>query len=57
MSRSIRLEYEGAIYHVMTRGNCREDIYLDDDDRRFFLGTLAEACETTGKSMRNGGQD
>ena len=48
MARSIRMEYEGAIYHVMARGNRREDIYLDDDDRRFFLGTLSEACGMTG---------
>lgn len=48
MARSIRIEYAGAIYHVMARGNRREDIYVDDDDRRFFLGTLAEACEMTG---------
>lgn len=48
MARSIRMEYEGAIYHVMARGNRREDIYLDDDDRRFFLGTLGEACGMTG---------
>ena len=33
MARSIRIEYEGAIYHVMARGNRREDIYLDDEDR------------------------
>ena len=48
MARSIRIEYEGAIYHVMARGNRREDIYVDDEDRRFFLGTLAEACGMTG---------
>ena len=42
------MEYKGAIYHVMARGNRREDIYLDDEDRRFFLGTLAEACGMTG---------
>ena len=48
MARSIRIEYEAAIYHVMARGNRREDIYLDDDDRRFFLGTLGEACGMTG---------
>ena len=47
MARSIRIEYEAAIYHVMARGNRREDIYLDDDDRRFFLGTLGEACGMT----------
>ena len=48
MARSIRIEYAGANYHVMARGNRREDIYLDDEDRRFFLGTLAEACAMTG---------
>lgn len=48
MARSIRIEYSGAFYHVMARGNRRENIYLDDDDRRFFLKTLAEACGMTG---------
>ncbi len=37
MARSIRIEYAGGIYHVMARGNRRENIYLDDEDRRFFL--------------------
>jgi len=32
----------------MARGNRREPIYRDDDDRRFFLKTLAQACEMTG---------
>ena len=40
--------YEGAIYHVMNRGDRREDIFLDDLDRRRFVATLAEACEKTG---------
>ena len=48
MARSIRIEYAGALYHVMARGNRRERIYRDDDDRRFFLKTLAEACGMTG---------
>src|SRR5690606_34921782 len=48
MARSIRIEYEGAFYHVMARGNRRERIFLDDEDRRFFLGTLGEACAMTG---------
>lgn len=48
MARSIRIEYPGAFYHVMARGNRRENIFLDDDDRRFFLKTLAEACGMTG---------
>jgi len=48
MPRSIRIEYPGALYHVMARGNRREPIYRDDDDRRFFLATLGEVCERTG---------
>ncbi|MEP6670728.1 MAG: transposase [Chthoniobacter sp.] len=48
MPRSIRLEYPGAFYHVMARGNRRERIFADDLDRRFFLQALGEACERTG---------
>src|ERR1051326_198132 len=35
------------MYHVMSRGNRRQDIYLDDVDRQDFLKTLAEACQKT----------
>ena len=35
MARSLRIEYPGAFYHVMARGNRREAIFMDDDDRRF----------------------
>ena len=48
MPRKIRVEYGGAIYHVMSRGDRREDIYLDDVDRQDYLKTLAEACQKTG---------
>lgn len=48
MPRSIRIELAGAVYHVMARGNRREAIYLDDQDRRTFLKTLGEACQMTG---------
>lgn len=48
MARSIRIQAAGAYYHVMARGNRREDIFHDDDDRRFFLHTLSQACEMTG---------
>jgi REP element-mobilizing transposase RayT len=48
MARSIRIEYAGAYYHVMARGNGRQAIFMDDHDRRFFLQVLAEACEQTG---------
>lgn len=48
MARGIRVEYPGAFYHVMARGNRRERIFREDGDRRFFCQTLAEACERTG---------
>jgi REP element-mobilizing transposase RayT len=36
------------MYHVMSRGSGREDIFLDDVDRHDFTKTLAEACQKTG---------
>jgi REP element-mobilizing transposase RayT len=48
MARKFRVEYEGAIYHVMNRGDRRELIFLDDEDRQRFLDTLGEACCKTG---------
>ena len=44
MARKLRLEYEGAIYHVMDRGDRREDIFWDDEDRERFMETLDECC-------------
>ncbi len=46
--RKLRIQYEGAIYHVMNRGDRREDIFHDDSDRQLFLRTLGEACARTG---------
>ena len=48
MPRKLRVEYPGAMYHVMSRGDRREDIFLDDVDRQDFIKTLAEACQKTG---------
>jgi len=48
MPRKLRVEFPGAIYHVMSRGDRREDIFRDDVDRQDFLKTLAEACQKTG---------
>jgi len=48
MARKLRVEYEGALYHVMNRGDRREAIFLDDDDRKGFVATLGEACTKTG---------
>ena len=48
MPRQVRIEYPGAMYHVMSRGIRRQDIYLADVDRQDFLKPLAEACQKTG---------
>src|SRR2546425_1429650 len=47
MPRKLRVEYEGAIYHVINRGDRREPIFLDDADRLLFLETLGEVCAKT----------
>jgi hypothetical protein len=47
MSRKLRIEYPEAMYHVMNRGDQREDIFRDDQDRQKFLPTLGEACAKT----------
>jgi putative transposase len=38
-------EYEGACYHLLSRGNERREIFVGDDDRGLFLDTLGECCE------------
>ncbi len=48
MARKLRVEYEGALYHVMSRGDRRKPIFRDDADRVLFLETLADACAKTG---------
>ena len=45
MARAWRIEYEGALYHVLSRGNDRQDIVINDDDRMLFLETVAEVAE------------
>jgi len=47
MPRKLRVEYPGAIYHVMNRGDRREPIFRDDADRKLFLATLGECCGKT----------
>ena len=42
MTRALRIEYEGAIYHVLSRGNERKRIFSDDKDRQYFLNLLEE---------------
>ena len=48
MPRQVRIQYPGAIYHVMARGDRLEAIFRDDLDRRMFLAVLEDACGRTG---------
>ena len=48
VARKLRVEYAGAIYHVMNRGDRRKSIFRDDEDRQMFMDTLAEVCMKTG---------
>lgn len=48
MARKLRVQYPGAIYHLLNRGDRREDIFVNDEDRKSFLGALGEVCEKTG---------
>jgi putative transposase len=41
MSRPRRLEFEGAFWHITSRGNERKDIFRQDGDRLEFLSLLA----------------
>ncbi len=42
MSRPLRIEFAHGLYHVTSRGDGREDIFLDDGDRELFLEVLSE---------------
>ena len=45
MTRPLRIEFAGALYHVTPRGDGREDIFFEDDDRNLWLDVLGQFCE------------
>ncbi len=45
MFRPLRIEFPGALYHLTARGDGREDIYVDDEDRKRFLALVGGVCE------------
>jgi putative transposase len=45
MARPLRIEYPGAVYHVTSRGNARQDVFLDDEDRLKFLEVLRQVVD------------
>ncbi len=48
MARQLRIEYDGAFYHVTARGNERREIYRDDQDRNRFLEYLQTSHKRFG---------
>lgn len=48
MARMARVVLEGVPHHITQRGNNRQDVFLADDDRRFYLKTLCERCQQHG---------
>ncbi len=45
MARPLRIEFKGALYHILSRGNERRDIFFGDDDYKVFLGVLEEMSD------------
>jgi REP element-mobilizing transposase RayT len=45
MARPLRIKLADGYYHVMNRGNNRQDIFLTDKDRKAFVEALADSCE------------
>lgn len=48
MARSLRIEREGGLYHVINRGNYRQDLFINEGAHRSFESCLFEACEKSG---------
>ena len=48
MSRPLRIEYSGAVYHVINRGAARQTTFVDGPDYQAFLNTLGEAHRRWG---------
>jgi REP element-mobilizing transposase RayT len=48
MARQLRVEFHGALYHVISRGNERNPIFRNDSERNLFIETLKESAELAG---------
>ena len=51
MARPWRIQYDGAYYHVLSRGNEGRDIFYDHKDRKVFLETLGSESRTPEGSI------
>jgi len=45
MARPLRIEFPGAVYHVTSRGNAKQAIFIDDEDRGVFFDVLSMVVE------------
>ena len=54
MARPLLKEYDGALYHITARGNERNPIYKDDEDRNIFLDVLKLVVETPDGNLSKG---
>ena len=52
MARPLRIEFAGAVYHVMARGSQGRAICGDEGECKMWLATLGAACERTGWRVR-----
>ena len=48
MARALRVEYSGARYHIMCRGNQGKSIFITNEDAALFIRTLGEVCKRDG---------
>jgi hypothetical protein len=58
MARALRPELTGGVYHVTSRGDGRDDIYLSDDDRAAWLEVaialhFGAHCSTASRAIKN----
>ena len=45
MARPLRIEYDGALYHITSRGNAQKPVFRDDADRKLFFNTLSQVTQ------------
>jgi len=48
MARDLRIDYPGAVHHVMSRGNERQSIFRDEKDKEFFLSLFPRVQKKCG---------
>jgi REP element-mobilizing transposase RayT len=54
MARKLRIEFEGANYHVLNRGNYRRDLFTNAGEAQAFVGALREAGQPKGSGNMSG---